>query len=190
MLFLHTLNRPKKLTEAQPDGIFLSPIFLHDTMPFFSDWNTKNIPFVLFNTDIAGSGALSYVGQDSYQSGLLAGKLIHYGQPRPCTILILHIDEEIKNAAHLAKKEAGIRDYYNANDSHRQYKVITVELSHPDQPGFAEQLYNIIDNEPDLRSIYVTTSKSYEIAHYLADKNITHIKLVGYDLLPKKHYLP
>ncbi|HTD39089.1 MAG TPA: substrate-binding domain-containing protein [Mucilaginibacter sp.] len=179
------IEQAKKLTEAKPDGIFLSPIFYRDTMPLFNDWSSKSIPFVLFNTDIAESGALSYVGQDSYQSGLLAGKLIHYGQPQPCSILILHIDEEIKNAAHLAKKEEGIRDYYKNNDPGKQYKVITAELSHPDQPGFAEQLYKIIDGEPDLRSIYVTTSKSYEIANYLADKNIKHIKLVGYDLLPK-----
>lgn len=179
------IQQATKLTEANPDGIFLSPIFYRDTLPFFDHWRDKNIPFVLFNTQISESGALSYVGQDSYQSGLLAGKLIHYGQPQPCTILILHIDEEIKNAAHLAKKEEGIRDYYKENDPGEQYKVITSELSHPDQPGFAERLYRIIDDEQDLKSIYVTTSKSYEIASCLADRGISHIKLVGYDLLPQ-----
>ena len=179
------VEQAKKLTEAGPDGIFLSPIFYHDTLPFFKEWQNKNIPFVLFNTHIAESGALSYVGQDSYQSGLLAGKLIHYGQPQPCSILILHIDEEIKNAAHLAKKEEGLRDYYKGNDPEQKYKIITAELNHPNQPGFAEQLYKIIDSEPDLRSIYVTTSKSYEIAACLTERQIEHIKLVGYDLLPE-----
>ncbi|HEY9002480.1 MAG TPA: LacI family DNA-binding transcriptional regulator [Mucilaginibacter sp.] len=179
------VEQVKKLTESNPDGIFLSPIFYHDTLSFFKDWRDKNIPFVLFNTHIAESGALCYVGQDSYQSGLLAGRLIHYGQPQPCTILILHIDEEIKNAAHLAKKEEGLRDYYLSNDPGQTHKVITAELSHPDQPGFEEQLYQIIDSEPDLKCIYVTTSKSYEIAACLAHRNIDHIKLVGYDLLPK-----
>lgn len=179
------IGQAKKLTESNPDGIFLSPIFYHDTLPFFKEWQGKNIPFVLFNTHIAESGALSYVGQDSYQSGLLAGKLIHYGQPQPCTILILHIDEEIKNAPHLAKKEEGMRDYYQKHDPDQTYKVITAELSRPDRPGFKEQLYQIIDNDPDLKSIYVTTSKSYEIAACLAHRGVDHIKMVGYDLLPK-----
>ena len=179
------IEQAEKLTESNPDGIFLSPIFYHDTLPFFRTWQEKNIPFILFNTHIAESGALSYVGQDSYQSGLLAGKLIHYGQPQPCTILILHIDEEIKNAAHLAKKKESIRDYYQKNDPSKTYKVITAELSHPDQPGFEDQLYQIIDSEPDLKCIYVTTSKSYEIAACLAHRRIDHIKLVGYDLIPK-----
>lgn len=179
------IDQAKKLTETNPDGVFLSPIFFHDTLPFFKEWRNKKIPFVLFNTHIAESGALSYVGQDSYQSGLLAGKLIHYGQPQPCTILILHIDEEIKNAAHLAKKEEGLRDYYQQHGLDQTYKVITAELNRPDQPGFKEQLYNIIDSERDLKSIYVTTSKSYEIAACLAHRRIDHIKLVGYDLLPQ-----
>ncbi|MBV8389390.1 MAG: substrate-binding domain-containing protein, partial [Mucilaginibacter sp.] len=106
-------------------------------------------------------------------------------QPQPCSILVLHIDEEIKNAAHLAKKEEGMRDYFKENDPSQQYKVIAAELSRPDQPGFAEQLYRIIDNQPNLKCIYVTTSKSYEIAACLEHRGINHIKLVGYDLLPK-----
>ena len=178
-------DRAGEITQSQPDGIFLSPIFKRDTQFFFEDWNNKNIPFVLFNTNIAKSGALSYVGQDSYQSGLLAGKLIHYGQPRPCSILILHIDEKISNAAHLAKKEEGFREYFNQTNKEYQYNIITAELNHPEEPGFAEQLYAIIDNYPDLGTIYVTTSKSYEIAACLEQKSISRIKLVGYDLLPQ-----
>ena len=36
---------------------------------------------VLFNTYIAELQSLSYVGQDSYQSGFLAGKLAQFFQP-------------------------------------------------------------------------------------------------------------
>ena len=178
------IEQAKKLTEMQPDGIFLSPIFYRDTIPFFKQWQDENIPFVLFNTQITESGALSYVGPDSYRGGLLAGKLIHYGQPQPCTILVLHIDEEIANAAHLAKKEEGIRDYFKQNDPEGYYKVIAAELKHPDQPDFAGQLFSIIESNANLKCIYVTTSKSYKIAGCLKQKNITGIKLVGYDLLP------
>ncbi|MDB5141820.1 MAG: substrate-binding protein [Mucilaginibacter sp.] len=179
------IEQAKLVTKAQPDGIFLSPIFYRDTIPFFKEWQDKNIPFVLFNTQITESGALSYVGQDSYQSGLLAGKLVHYGQPQPCTIMILHIDEEISNAAHLAKKEQGFRDYFKQNSLDGQYKIITVELNGSDQPGFTDHLFSIIKSKPNLQSIYITTSKSYEIALCLEQRDITPIKLVGYDLLPK-----
>ncbi|MGZ3764619.1 MAG: substrate-binding domain-containing protein [Mucilaginibacter sp.] len=178
------IYRAREVSLSNPDGIFLAPIFYRDTIPFFQEWQEKKIPFVLFNTQINESGALSYVGQDSYQSGLLAAKLVHYGQPQPCSIMILHIDEEISNAAHLVKKEQGFRDYFKQNGLD-YYHISCFELNRPDRPGFAEKLFNMINSKPNLQSIYVTTSKSYEIAACLEQANVTHIKIVGYDLLPK-----
>lgn len=179
------VHRAKQASESGADGIFLSPIFYRDTLPFFQEWQENNIPFVLFNTHIAESGALSYVGQDSYQSGLLAGKMTHYGQPQPCSILIAHIDEEISNAAHLMNKEQGFRDYFKQNGIGDQYNIIRIELNVSNLPGFARNLGSVIDTTANLQSIYVTTSKAYEIATYLEQKNITHIKVIGYDLLPQ-----
>jgi LacI family transcriptional regulator len=178
------IEQAKNVTEVKVDGIFLAPIFYKDTMPFFKQWQKKNIPFVLFNTQIPESGALSYVGQDSYQSGLLAGKLAYYGQSQPCAILILHIDEETSNAAHLARKEQGFRDYFKQNGLDK-YKLITAELNRPEQAGFADLLLSIIKHTPNLQCIYVTTSKSHVIAHYIKQEKLTSIKLVGYDLLQK-----
>jgi LacI family transcriptional regulator len=81
----------EELTRSAPDGILLAPVFYRETLPFFERWKASKIPFVLFNTQIEEYSPLSYIGQDSYQSGILAGKLIHYGQPDPCSILITHI---------------------------------------------------------------------------------------------------
>ena len=178
------VEQARKATDTRPDGSLLSPIFSRDTTPFFKEWEYKNIPFVLFNTQIPDSGALSYVGQDSYQSGLLAGKLAHYGQPQPCGILILHIDEEVSNATHLAKKEQGFRDYFKQNGLN-DYKIVSAELNRPEQAGFSDLLSSLIKHTPNLRSIYVTTSKSHVIAACIEQKTIPPVKLMGYDLLPK-----
>jgi LacI family transcriptional regulator len=184
------IEKATELTQSGADGIFLSPIFYRETLPFFSDWQEQKIPFVLFNTHIADSGALSYVGQDSYQSGLLAGKLIHYGHSKPCSILIAHIDEELSNAAHLLKKEQGLRDYLAQNGITGQYKVIAISLKRCDLAVFSKELEEVINSNGGIQSIYITTSKAYDIAAWLEQKGIKNIKLVGYDLLPKNlHYL-
>ena len=94
-------QKAEELTESTPDGIFLSPIFYHEILPFFEKWKNVGIPFVLFNTEIEDFGLLSYIGQDSYQSGKLAGKLMHYGQSEPCSVREVHIDEKTSNAATL-----------------------------------------------------------------------------------------
>ena len=179
------VEKANELTKSRPDGILLSPIFYRETLPFFEKWKRDKIPFVLFNTEIAEFGPLSYIGQDSYQSGLLAAKLLHYGQPEPCSILIAHIDEEISNAAHLIKKENGVRNYFSENDPENKYKIIRVELDRSDQETFNKKLDDILAETPDLKHIFVTTSKAYDIASYFTNKKISHIKIIGYDLLPK-----
>jgi LacI family transcriptional regulator len=177
-------------TASSPDAIFVAPIFYRDTLPFFKEWQERNIPFVLFNTQIPDSGAVSYVGQDSFQSGMLAGKIVHYGLQPHSAILIAHIDEEISNAAHLLKKEEGFREYFKQNGLDEQFQIIRIELNKADLSGFADKLGNTIESLPNLRSIFVTTPKAYEIASYLEQKRITNIKVVGYDLLQKNvHYL-
>ncbi|MDQ4139576.1 MAG: substrate-binding domain-containing protein [Bacteroidota bacterium] len=178
----------KKATEATataPDGIILAPVFYREVLPFFDEWEEKKIPYVLFNTQIQDCQPLSFVGQDSFQSGFLAAKMLHYGLPDPCTILVAHINEDIPNSAHLIKKEEGFREYFSKNKIDSQYKIARQELSNPNSALFAEQLGKLRQENPDLKGIYVTNSKAYEIAFYLEKHRLTHIKLIGYDLLPK-----
>ncbi len=179
-----------EITQKNPDGILLSPIYYKETLPFFEQWKKSGIPFVLFNTHIEDFDPLSYIGQDSYQSGSVAGKLVHYGQPNPCSILIAHIDEEISNAQHLVKKEQGFRNYFIQNRLEHQYNILRVELKRSNQSAFIKALDEIIEQTLDLKQIYVTTSQAYDVAKYLEQRHITNIKLIGYDLIPPNlHYL-
>jgi LacI family transcriptional regulator len=177
------IQKAEQITQSKPSGVFLAPIFYREVQPFFEKWRKRNIPFVFFNTQIAESNPLSYIGQDSYQSGLIAAKLTLYGNPEPCSILIAHIDEEPSNAAHLLKKEQGFYDYFKKNDPEGKYVIFTSNLNRTSMSKFIQQLDTDISKHPDLGVIYVTTSKAYEIAKYLEEKKLTGIKIIGYDLL-------
>ena len=184
------VKKAAELTKRKPDGILLSPIYYNETLQFFEKWSEEKIPFVLFNTQIADYDPLSYIGQDSYQSGLVAAKLVHYGQPSPCSILIAHIDEEISNAQHLVKKEQGFKNYFAQNNLEHQYKILRVELKRSSQSGFIKKLDEVLESTLDLKQIFVTTSQAYDVAKYLEQRHITNIKLIGYDLIPPNlHYL-
>jgi len=182
------IAKAAELTDSNPDGIFLSPIFYREILPFFEKWKMQHIPFVLFNTQIADYDPLTYIGQDSYQSGMLAAKLIYYGQPDPCSVLIAHIDEEPGNAAHLLKKEQGFCNYFKEKDIEPQYHILKTVLTRSNASLFIKQLDDILENNSNLKCIFVTTSKAYEIANYLEQKHIKHIKIIGYDLLKKNLY--
>ncbi|MEJ7677168.1 MAG: substrate-binding domain-containing protein [Segetibacter sp.] len=177
------IEKANAISENNADGIILSPIFYRESLLFFEKWKNQNIPFVLFNTQIAEYDPLSYIGQDSLQSGYLAGKLIHYGQPDPCSVLIAHIDEEISNAAHLITKEQGFRNYFSENKLEEKYNILRIELNRCTKTTFSKKLDEIISSAPDLASIFVTTSKAHDIVDYLEEKKIKNIKIIGYDLI-------
>jgi LacI family transcriptional regulator len=145
------VKKANELTATQPDAILLAPMFYREIVPFFKTWKEQGIPFVFFNTNIPEYNPLSYIGQDSYQSGILAGKLVEYGQPDPCSVLIAHIDEEISNSAHLTNKEQGFRDFFVQNVLTDKYSLLRTVLNRSDFGSFTTQLDNLIQNTPDLK---------------------------------------
>jgi LacI family transcriptional regulator len=179
------VNVADELSKTSPDGILVSPIFYRESLPFFEKWKALDIPFVLFNTEIEEFRPLSYIGQDSYQSGKLAAKLMHYGQSGPYSILVAHIDEDISNSAHLLKKEKGLRDYFLESDDDGEYNIVRVELDRSNPTSFDDKLDDILHTLHDLKHIFVTTSKAHHIATYLENRKIKHVRIVGYDLLPQ-----
>ena len=184
------IDKASEVIDDLPDGIILSPIFQRETLPFIENWKKAQIPFVLFNTEISDFEPLSYIGQDSYLSGFLAGKLIDYGQCDPCTILIAHFDEETSNAAHLEKKEQGFRNYFAQNNLAQKFDLIKADINLQNTSMFIKQLDEVFESNPNIKAVFVTTSKAFEIATYLNQKHISDVKIIGYDLLPKNiHYL-
>ncbi len=173
------IKQAQQIAANHFDGVLVSPIFYKEVLPFLEDWKKNGIPFVFFNTQIPDFGPLSYIGQDSFQSGLVAAKLIDNSVSDGC-IVIAHIDENIKNAAHLREKEEGFRTFYKKR---KGFNIVVSELTRSTEEEFSEQMQQLINDYKDLKAIYVTTSKAYHIAHFLQKNKIKDIKLVGYDLL-------
>jgi LacI family transcriptional regulator len=188
-------------TQSSPDGILVAPLFYRESLAFFEQWQQQQIPYVMFNTYIAEVQSLSYVGQDSYQSGFLAGKLVQFGQSQPGTLLIAHIGEDIANSLHVTQKEKGFRDYFAqvtagqaatySSQPEKHYTILSIDLPESSDPAFARQFTQLLDEEQaQLKGIFVSTSKAYEIAPYLRAYHREDIRLVGYDLLEKNiHFL-
>ncbi|WP_310391980.1 substrate-binding domain-containing protein [Hymenobacter sp.] len=193
-------EKAEEATRARPDGILIAPLFYRESLAFFAQWQQQHIPYVLFNTQLSELQPLSYIGQDSYQSGFLAGKLLQLGQAQPGTFLIAHIAEDIANSVHVTQKEQGFRDYFTQNaplpngqpkgPGKGGFKVISANLPPPTEPSFARQLDRLLDEKKQVRGIFVSTSKAYEIAPYLQAYQRKDIRLVGYDLLEQNiHFL-
>src|SRR5690606_27251028 len=102
----------EKVLEANPDGIVAAPIFYNESLPVFQLFKEREIPYILFNTNIQEVSPMSFIGQNLYQSGRVGAELMNIGQQEPGMFAVLHIDEDIHNSVHLSEKEKGFRDFF------------------------------------------------------------------------------
>ncbi len=174
----------RKVIKAKPDGILVAPIFYNETLPFFEIIQKKGIPFTLFNTNITESNALSFIGQDLYQSGRVAAELLCIGQSGTATFGVLHVDEDLDDSVHLLQKEKGFRDYVNEFYPVKS-SIESLNRTSSSDFSFKKKLATLL-NKPDLKGIFVSTSRGAETAaSFLKSHGKNGIRLVGYDLLSK-----
>lgn len=179
-----------KVAASAFDGILIAPIFYRQSLAYFNKWKRQGIPFVLINTHIPDYEPLMYIGQDSYQSGLLAGKLLHYGCRGKATFVVAHIEEDVQNSSHLIHKEQGFKDYFSQHNLPDTHRVLPVDLQGTARYTIAQQLDKLFKEAANVKGVFVTTSRVNVIAEYLQQKRMEHISLVGYDLLGRNvHYL-
>ena len=171
-----------KAIGQHPDGILIPPIFHQESLQLVKDCNAQKIPFVLFNNNLPDTGALSFVGQDLYQSGRVGAGLLHGNASRPGTFAILHIYDDVHNSIHLYEKEKGFKDYFH-EEAGKGFAVKSIDLNYMHEPTIEKELNDLL-SDPQLNGLLVTTSKGASIVSKLLAKHGKNgIRLVAYDLL-------
>jgi LacI family transcriptional regulator len=172
------LETNKALLKSLPDAVLLVPLFYKEALTVIENYNSLGIISSTFNNQLKSSAIKSFVGQDLFQSGRVAARLLDLLLKKG-TIAIIHIDEKYKNAVHMQEKEKGFRNYFSELESNK-FEILTCKLKHPQ---FDIKLIDFLNKYPNTAGIFVTTSKAYyvaEITSKIVDKKIA---LVGYDLL-------
>lgn len=173
----------KEVLDTSPDAILFAPLF-HDESAYLLEETTRlGIPKVMINTQIEGTDALSYIGQDSYQSGVLAGRLLNFGLQDGDHAMVLNLDKEVPGARHLQAKQQGFKDFFNRLDK-KTIEIHTGVFEAFDDPALMkqwaeEQLYQ----NPRLNGFFITNSRAYKLVNVLNSKLSERIKVVGFDLI-------
>jgi LacI family transcriptional regulator len=175
------IKNTQEALNSMPDGILIAPIFLHEARAFFKYWKDNNIPYVLFNTSLREAHPLSFIGQNLFQSGSVAGELMLFGHHAQTNVVVLHIDEDVNNSPHLIEKEKGFLAY--CNSLRFQVEVATINVGRANKADFEKRLKSIAADK-NITGILVTTSKHTALVASLLEKHErTDILLIGYDLL-------
>ncbi len=166
---------------SEPDGILITPLFLHEARSFFKYWKENNVPYVLFNTNLTEAHPLSFIGQNLFESGKVAAELMLLGHTETIKLVVLHVEEDVHNSPHLIEKEKGFIEYCKSMPF--EVNVISLNLGHVNKNSM-ERVLNSITDDKEVKGLLITTSKETAIvASLMKEYNRPDICLIGYDLL-------
>jgi LacI family transcriptional regulator len=167
--------------KSKPDGMVIAPIFYPQALTVFKKLQKAGVPYVLFNTNIPESKPLSFIGQDLFQSGKLAGQLMSMGSETSEEIIILHMGEDIKDSVYLMEKDKGFREFYKKNIRH-PFAITSHNLESTEE-SLSHDIASLVKDKR-ITGIFVSTSKFVPIvARVLESISRQNIRLIGYDML-------
>ncbi len=164
--------------EEKPDGLLIAPVLPHigaRLIPTIPD----EIPYVFIDSTIPDANCLTFIGQDAYQSGVLAARLMLGSTAQDGDIAMVrvvpadfHINERIRGFI------SGIQTA--TRKSARLYEVD----SHKGEPAFAEIAERVMSENQRLQGIFVSNAWTHPIARLVhADPRGQDVFIIGYDLV-------
>jgi LacI family transcriptional regulator len=174
-------NEANKILEEKPDGVLLAPWARREASLFVKELDSKNIPYVFIDSNISDSSPVSFIGQDSFQSGYLSAKLLNFGSPAESTILIVHIAKELDNQNHLLQREEGFLSYFRDCGGSGK-RIVKIELDSSVDELETKLLENGL-SICDINGVFVTNSKVHIVARFFSEQKSAPT-IIGYDLIP------
>ncbi|MCR9289223.1 MAG: LacI family transcriptional regulator [Bacteroidetes bacterium] len=181
----HFVELGDQILKDDFDVVVLAPAFAKEGHEFLDKCQAQNLKYIQINTYLErdDEAFLGYIGQDSYQSGMLAAKLLNFGMNSGETTMILHLEKAVNNSMHLVQKQQGFEDFFKEHPQKNIQIIKTGFEEVNDKVNLRLFLEKTCQEHPNVKSIFVTTSKLFHLVPILNDLKKEECKLVGFDLI-------
>jgi LacI family transcriptional regulator len=173
-------NKIKEISDLKPDGVLLSPVFREETIAFAQQLDEKQVPYIFIDSNIDGLKNISYLGQNSFQSGYLAARLLSHSLPEKAKIIIARIGG-IEPSNQAIRREEGIISFLKQSTGKFDFEHINLDLNNKQNLDYFKQQVQ----KAEIRGIIVINSKAFEVATIVKGMELSGKQLIGYDLLPE-----
>jgi LacI family transcriptional regulator len=175
-----------KMINSNIDGLVFAPILTTLSKLYIEKGFQKNLPLVFFDSFIPKINCMSFIGQDSYQSGKVSGKLMRMLTQKNGSIAVIKV---LPEDFHINQRANGFKDYF-MDYNNFNIKIYNI-FNSDDSNEFKITTDKIINENKDLLGIFVTNSSTHFIAKNIKTHSLKNkIHLIGYDLINKNvHYL-
>jgi LacI family transcriptional regulator len=160
------------------DGLLIAPVVsevCRDLVRRIPD----SVPYVYFDSFIPDTGYVSYIGQDSFQSGVLSGKLMDLVMRDPGSVAVIKM---LPEDYHINARIEGFLDYCRRC---RHLKTRVYEMRGNGDPGARDRLFHkMVSDNSDLKGVFVSNASTHLAAEFLKKRNQDHgIHVIGFDLI-------
>jgi LacI family transcriptional regulator len=178
------LKTSKDCLKEQPDGVIVIPSTLEATRQFTEQLHAQQIPFILLDSYMPDLKPLSFYGQDSFQSGYFAARML---------MLIASKEKEIMLMKLLKNGQVGSKQQINRETGFRHYmmdhfpdvKIIDVNLPWDKPETYEQELEVFFKEHPQVHHCITFNSKAHIVGEFLLRSNRRDVQIMGYDMVPK-----
>ena len=171
--------------KEQPDGVILVPAKIDLTTRFSTQLQEADVPFILLDSYLPDLKPLSFYGQDSFQSGYFAARMLMLIASKEKEIMLM---KQLKDG-HIGSKqqsnrETGFRHYMKDHFPH----IVITEVNLPlgiDRERYADILEQFFTSHPHVHHCITFNSKAHLVGEFLLRTNRRNIQIMGYDMVPK-----
>lgn len=175
----------KTISQEKPDGLVFTPVFFNASHEIVEQCNELGIPYVFIDVNIDGCDNLAYFGQNAEQSGFLAAKLMHYTLPAGSHVVVIKPAYKGGVTHHLRKREKGFLSFFLSEANTKDILTTSLEIDITSHKNNEESLAKIFSEQEKIDGIFVTNSRVFKVAQYIAKTEYKDILLIGYDLIQK-----
>lgn len=172
----------KAIKKESPDGVVLNPVFKEVAKKYLRHFEENNIPYVFIDVNLKGTQSLGYFGQDAWQSGRLAARLMHLSLPSSAKILIVKQTNRKVFSQHIESRVEGFKDYiYKHKESPQIIDSIEIDLLDSNEPS--KSLQQVIRKKGKYDGLFVPNSRVFRMAEFMKINPDFRPVVVAYDLL-------
>jgi LacI family transcriptional regulator len=177
----------QKINDGEYDALLTAPIYYEEISYFL---RLTGIPSIFFDTNIERKEGLNthYIGENAYQTGMVAGKLLSPGIKSGDAFLIISVERFSPHVEWIGR-EIGFKDFFSrkcATSKIEKLEFIKMELTNLSDKILEEKIVSIFKKNPNISRVFINSRRATSLcAPYLEKEKQSRdsLQIVGYDLI-------
>ncbi len=166
----------RRMLKEKPDGIIIAPVLESKTKELLTNIN-KNVPYIFIDSDIPGQGNCASVIQDSFESGVLAAKLMNMIINSNGEVAIVKV---MPDDFHIIERIRGFKSYMKD----KKIRITSYEVNSNNSGEFEIIAEKILSDIKNLSGVFVSNVWVHAMAKNIKKLGSSKkIFVIGYDLV-------